>query len=328
MLDGPGLTPRKSHILKLGYNGRFALNITDNIVIVHHQATKTSHLFDIMLPGEKDLTTGIIYHTPIAAGKPIKPFSLKLPSLAYDVANTLMCELYSPNWVIFQPDIVIDAKLGCLWKININLESLSILIGDNYVKKIDFLMRRSEAKTILISVIHELLSAQYSGIKQPIIQQIFDKLNAVYKQKLDADLFQQMALQTNTKMTDVVKSPVFSRILIDQNDMYSLVFSTIIDLKHFNRILMLYTHSLVKYKITLQQELSKLIITDLIKKKEVNVLHQLLCLSAVNESKALSCFLLSYLGLDKRVFQVALDMLSRLTNAHEIIIEILLEEGK
>ena len=37
--------PRKAHILKLDMSGRFAVNIVDNLVIVHHQPSKVSHLY-------------------------------------------------------------------------------------------------------------------------------------------------------------------------------------------------------------------------------------------------------------------------------------------
>lgn len=34
---------KKSHILKLDVNGRFAINVVDNLIIVHHQASKVSY---------------------------------------------------------------------------------------------------------------------------------------------------------------------------------------------------------------------------------------------------------------------------------------------
>lgn len=37
LLNGPGLAPKKSHILQLGHSGRFAMNIVDDLVVVHHQ---------------------------------------------------------------------------------------------------------------------------------------------------------------------------------------------------------------------------------------------------------------------------------------------------
>lgn len=327
-LNGPGLAPKKSYILRLGHQGRFAMNIVDDLVIVHHQASKTSLIFDIMLPGERDSVTGIVTHAPLTSGKQIKPFHLKLPSLSYDTSNTMECELYSPNWVLFQPNIVIDAKLGCLWNLEIRLESLSQHIGD-FVKLIDFLLRRTEAKSIVLSVIRDLLSTQYSGVKLPVIQTIFDKLNVIYKQDLDNELFSQMAITTGltSRNSNLPKSYEAPRVLINQSDMHSSVFQSIADENHLCPVLMLYIHSLAKQKITLQHDLSKMIIIELVKQKKINALHQLLHLSVLSESKPLACFLLSLSKVDERLFQTAMDMLARL-NANEIIIEVLLEQGK
>lgn len=36
-LNGPGHAPVKSHVLKLGQSGRFAINVVDDIILVHHQ---------------------------------------------------------------------------------------------------------------------------------------------------------------------------------------------------------------------------------------------------------------------------------------------------
>lgn len=36
-LNGLGQAPVKSHVLKLGLTGRFAINIVDNLVLIHHQ---------------------------------------------------------------------------------------------------------------------------------------------------------------------------------------------------------------------------------------------------------------------------------------------------
>lgn len=112
LLNGPGSAPKKSHVLRLGHSGRFAMNIVDDLVVVHHQvrkvlviqrktrsheliflfqATGTSLLFDIALSGETDVDQ-VIYHTPVTPGRPIKPFSLKLPSLSLD-GQTKNCEL-------------------------------------------------------------------------------------------------------------------------------------------------------------------------------------------------------------------------------------------
>lgn len=36
-LNGPGQAPIKSHVLQLGLSGRFAINIVDDLILVHHQ---------------------------------------------------------------------------------------------------------------------------------------------------------------------------------------------------------------------------------------------------------------------------------------------------
>lgn len=91
LLNGPGLAPRKAHVLNLGYGGRFAMNIVDDLVVVHHQASETSLLFDIALKSSTTID-GITTHSPIIPGKPLKPFSLRLPSLSFD-SQTINCEL-------------------------------------------------------------------------------------------------------------------------------------------------------------------------------------------------------------------------------------------
>lgn len=40
-LNGPGQAPIKSHVLRLGLFGRFAINIVDNLILVHHQVNTT-----------------------------------------------------------------------------------------------------------------------------------------------------------------------------------------------------------------------------------------------------------------------------------------------
>lgn len=91
LLNGPGMAPRMSHVLRLGHGGRFALNVVDDVIVVHHQETKTSLLFDIALKGDPDPIDNVIKHSPLTTGRPIKPFQLKLPSISNE--SILECEL-------------------------------------------------------------------------------------------------------------------------------------------------------------------------------------------------------------------------------------------
>lgn len=115
--DGP---PMRKEILQLNLNGRFAINVVDNLIVVHHQTSQTSLIFDIKLVGNE--VNGFIVHNAIVPPYTIKPFKID------DVLECELCKfkeittkklhqgfnlnLFSdaPSCVIFQPDIIIDAR--------------------------------------------------------------------------------------------------------------------------------------------------------------------------------------------------------------------------
>ncbi|XP_035785426.1 regulator of MON1-CCZ1 complex-like [Anopheles albimanus] len=325
LLNGPGLAPKKSHILKLGQSGRFAMNIVDDVVIVHHQATASSMLFDIALSSsETEHGSGATIHSPIIPAKPIRPFQLEVPSISLD-GKTINCELYTKDWVLFQPNIVIDSKLGCLWFVQLKLSALCALITDR-LRLVEFLLQRTDGKAVILTVLKEMLSTGYSGTMLPVVEGIFNKLNALYKSVLDSELQNQMALISVAKSP--IKAPVVPRVFIDQGDLYTAVFSTIIDTPQLGKILLLYLNSLARHGISANHELSKALLIDLVEHRQFDTLQLLLKYSALNESKALACFLLSLSNVTYPIVsQMALDMLSRL-NANEIILEVLLERGQ
>ena len=94
----------------------------------------SSALFDIAFQGESD---GHITHhqhlgSPVQLEVALQPLARYDPSISpvhgNAVTNTssppnsgLMC--YSPNWVTFVPDIIIDAKQGRMWKVQLKLDS-------------------------------------------------------------------------------------------------------------------------------------------------------------------------------------------------------------
>lgn len=86
----------------------------------------------------------------------------------------------SPNWVLFQPNIVIDAKLGCLWKVNLKLEELCKFVTDR-VQLVELLLQRTNAKPLLLDVLREMVTIDYDPTMLAIIADVFDRLNAVYE---------------------------------------------------------------------------------------------------------------------------------------------------
>lgn len=85
----------------------------------------------------------------------------------------------STNWVLFQPNIVIDAKLGCMWYLHLDIESLCTLISDR-IRLTEFLLQRNNGKAALLRVIRTLVNDQYNGSFLPVLETIFNKINKVY----------------------------------------------------------------------------------------------------------------------------------------------------
>ncbi|CAL7936237.1 unnamed protein product [Xylocopa violacea] len=321
-------TIKRSHILKLDVSGKFAINVVDNLIIVHHQTTKTSMIFDIMLPGVSDGT--VMHHTSVAPAKPIRPYSLKIGGATLSNETYQPCQLYSPNWVVFQPNIIIDAKLGCLWYIELKLEALTKLVTDKELL-VEFLMQRTNAKQILIQVLQNFMTQlPVSLMDMPVI---FDKLNSVYRNYLEGEMQNQIGtpVQNNIRNTSTTIDNYKYKLLLDQSDMYSYILSKFsentIEPKMIIWVLLEYIRSLAEHGIPVQHYLYELVITTLVQRKAYYQLHQLLQYHVVADSKPLACLLLSLENLYSAAHQLALDMLKRLGNAHEEIIEVLLSKG-
>ena len=109
--------------------------------------------------------------------------------------------------------------------------------------------------------------------------------------------------------------------------MHSQVFQAIVEKPQCQTVLLLYLQSLSKHNISAQEDLSKMIINELILNKSFDTLRRLAEYSLLLESKAIACYLLSHSNEDPAVSQVALDMLTKI-KAHEIITEVLLGQGK
>ncbi|XP_064624746.1 regulator of MON1-CCZ1 complex-like isoform X2 [Lineus longissimus] len=319
---------RKTDVLRLDLSGRFAVNIVDNLILVHHQASKTSMMFDIKVEGQSD--GYVTYHQAILAPTPIKPVKLSQqvvqPIGAPDVAE-VSCELYSPNWIVFQPNIVIDAKLGCLWYVTLNLEPTAQMITDKK-RLIDFLLQRKECKKLVLSVCKQMMLPGQQ-VALPVFAKVFDKLNKVYRNYLEAEAQAQTAETTGKQEAKRLSIP--PQALIDQSDMYTHVFTVFVDNKEIYykftvAVLIEYIRSLNSHQIPVQHYLYELVINTLVQHGCYYQLHQFLQYHVLSDSKPIACLLLSLENFYPPAYQLALDMLKRLSTATEEIIEVLLSK--
>ncbi|RZC37354.1 C18orf8 -like [Asbolus verrucosus] len=320
-LSGPGQAPVKTHVLKLGLSGRFAINIVNDLILVHHQASRSSQIFDTALPGESD---GVVrYHTTVAPARSFKPAQITLPGLVEPQTHT--CELYSPNWVVFQPNIVIDAKLGCLWHINLCLSKLCGSISD-LATCTQVALKRTNGKQVLLKIILETIKQPKPPLDK--LQESFNHINTVYRDCLEAELQSHTASPPGAPFT--FKTPTPPRVQIDQMDIYNEIFQKLDTEKDLGKLewtLISYMTSLFEQGILAHHNLNELIITTLVKRKKFTALQQLLQYGMISDSKPLACLLLSLGNMHPAASQLALDMLARL-NAIEEIQEILLSEGQ
>ncbi|XP_057253597.1 regulator of MON1-CCZ1 complex isoform X3 [Pezoporus wallicus] len=223
---------KKTHILKLNRTGKFALNVVDNLVVVHHQDTETSVIFDIKLKGEFDGSTTI--HQFVLPPRSIQPYQIPVAGPASVTSQSpVPCKLYSSSWIVFQPDIIISASEGYLWSLQVKLEPIVNLLLDKG-KLMDFLLQRKECKMVILSVCSQMLSEPERG-SLSVIATVFDKLNHEYKKYLEAEQSYTMVVEAGlSRSNPLLKRPVRTQAVIDQSDMYTHVLSVFTEKKRLS----------------------------------------------------------------------------------------------
>ncbi|KAM9022463.1 regulator of MON1-CCZ1 complex isoform 3-T3 [Ara ararauna] len=223
---------KKTHILKLNRTGKFALNVVDNLVVVHHQDTETSVIFDIKLKGEFDGSTTV--HQFVLPPRSIQPYQIPVAGPASVTSQSpVPCKLYSSSWIVFQPDIIISASEGYLWSLQVKLEPVVNLLLDKG-KLMDFLLQRKECKMVILSVCSQMLSEPERG-SLSVIATVFDKLNHEYKKYLEAEQSYTMVVEAGlSRSNPLLKRPVRTQAVIDQSDMYTHVLSVFTEKKRLS----------------------------------------------------------------------------------------------
>jgi len=321
----------RSHVLRVPANGGIAINVVDNLILVHHQPSATSYVYDVAAQADFDGT--VHRHSPVCTA------NVRAPASAGSAV-----ELYSQNWVTFQPDIVVDAKIGIMWKVKLDLKVGSCLSAvPNLPSLVAFLQQREGAKMILVDVLLERCLAS-DGASIRAIGAAFDHVNQEYRRHLDQVMQNNLALPASSfpasafksysagQQTSANKQPM-ARTVLEQSDLYTNVFTVLaenreVGLKRVLAIVMEYYRSLSANQIPPQHFLNELLINLLVQQKSWFQLHQLLQYHVISDSKPIACLLLSLESVYPPSYQLALDMLSRLGNSKDEICEILLSEKK
>ncbi|XP_035771432.1 regulator of MON1-CCZ1 complex [Neolamprologus brichardi] len=301
--------------------------------IEFYQVTRTARpqsllIFDIKLK-EPDCALNI--HQPVLPARSIHPYRIPLAGpAAVPSQPPVPCQLYSSSWSVFQPDIIISASEGYLWYLQVKLPPTVNLLQDKG-KLMDFLLRRRECKMVILSVCSQILEVGEKG-SLPVVATVFDKLNQVYKDYLEAEQSYTQAMESGpSRGSAAQKRPVRTQAVIDQSDMYTHVLSSFTERKGVSHkfviaVLMEYIRSLNQFQITVQHYLYELVIKTLVQHNLFYMLHQFLQYHVLSDSKPLACLLLSLESTYPPAHQLSLDMLKRLSTANDEIIEVLLSK--
>ncbi|KAJ8010642.1 hypothetical protein DPEC_G00077200 [Dallia pectoralis] len=319
---------KKTNVLKLNTTGKFALNVVDNLVVVHHQSSQTSIIFDIKL---REPDCALHVHQPVLPARSIHPYRIPLTGpVAVPTLPPVPCELYSSSWSVFQPDIIISASEGYLWYLQVKLPPAVNLLPDKG-RLMDFLLHRRDCKMVILSVCSQMLNGT-DKVNLPVVATVFDKLNQVYKDYLEAEQTYTLAMESGPSRGSAARErPVRTQAVIDQSDMYTHVLSTFTENKGTSHkctiaVLMEYIRSLNQFQITVQHYLYELVIKTLVQHNLFYMLHQFLQYHVLSDSKPLACLLLSLESTYPPAHQLSLDMLKRLSTANDEIVEVLLSK--
>lgn len=204
------------------------MNVVDNLILIHHQPTKATYIYDIEESSKSQFDGFQYIHEPLLSQLTIQPINLNWQLLSTSISTSpTTIELYSSNWIVFLPNVIIDVKMGCLWYILINLDYLLDIIPDR-LSLIDILLRRANGKASILTLLRTLLTNVISPV-------LIDSNNTTNVNTCTAlDLWIDMINRINR----VLVQKFSNRPLLDQTDIISVLhlFSTIASMSTMNSI--------------------------------------------------------------------------------------------
>lgn len=151
-------TTSKTHTLDLDVNGRFAINVLDNLVIAHNQPSKSSFIFDIAIESTEK-SDYARHFVSLIDSRPIRQLKLTTSDNA-ESTDVNKVDMYSLNWVFFQPNFIVDAKLGLLSTLEIDLPAMQDALQDNPLL-LSFLAHRSDSEDVILKKCKQIVADSY-----------------------------------------------------------------------------------------------------------------------------------------------------------------------
>ncbi|VDM39241.1 unnamed protein product [Toxocara canis] len=306
-----------THTLALARTGAFAIHVIDNVIVVHHQTSATSLLFDIRVGDTK--RSGVIVHRPL--------MSISL-TRSDRLANEYHGEipLYSPSWVIFAPNLIVDASIGIFSTVSLYPENAEHGIA-NKCDFLQFVLNRRSTKDLFLEKFKSLLIGNHLSLKE--VSKVFAWIVEPYAKRM------MPSLKYNEGVAKfALAAEPYEPLIIEQSDMVSRVFLPAnecpsINKQHFVQCMLHYLLSLQENNIDPEPYyLNEILVPAMVAAGELNRLQQLLHYRVVPDAKQLAFQLLSHEAKHAPLIQLAVDMLARLGTAAEEIVEVLLSRGQ
>lgn len=300
--------PSFKHSLILGFNGGCGIHVIDNLVVVHHQASQKSLIFDIRVSSPSKS------HSPLVVTT-IESHPQHQPPPA----------LYTNFWFTFLPDIVIDSSGGVMYSIRLKNEHAQLEIADKQTM-LEYLARRSNEKKLFVTTLLACLKARALSLRQ--IRKVFAMLTGVTGKSSASE--NSVENGSGSSQKPVLDCEKYASLAVTQQEMQS---SVLIPLReevslpesYVANIMLQYLRSLFDAEITPEAYLIEMVVETLAEAGEMSKLQQIVTYRVINDSKPLAFLLLSYEARCSTLFQSGVDILAR-NKASDEIVEVMLEK--
>ncbi|CAH8571194.1 unnamed protein product [Schistosoma turkestanicum] len=355
-----------THLLVLDSQGLVSFSVLDNLFMVHYQEQKVTSVFDIAVTGT--FCNNVIHHAPVLHDISIAPFNIFtkiIPSLSASLDAQIPIDLYSMNWIIHLCGVVIDNSLGCSWLLCLNNSVFPKLI-DNHNLIVDFLLHRSNGKSVLLEYCSKLvvdsIEEVTSNVDKPLnykfdgcgLNQRLDQFAFVFKRicevsycrkkvtsklqtSLDHKMSSTLELPCHCSTITISKgqrmgSPTFD--IISQPEIYSHVFlknQSVEKLgirKLFHSILIEYIRVFLEHDICVDHCFYELLVNLVARMGNYTQLSFYIQSRLLADSKPTALQLLSLESEYPPAGQLAVDMLKRLNTCNSELFDALLIKGR
>lgn len=309
-----------------GISGPLGIQTVDNLILVHSLQGSCTNIFDIAVTGIRNQKEGSLYFDHLSV----------LGKTSLSSAKSNNCDFggndisYSPTWVVFLPNIIVDARNGQLLTVGVKIKRA---ISGNAMTLCNFLLHRHFGKQPVLNHLKSCLADPSVSLNS--FSMMFQEIWRAYcghQNPSDHSLLYCNTMVGCYGKLDGSPGVVHAGVVLDQSELYTTVLVPAqqngVDLCRIQSVLVELLLSLALYKLKPRQFILEMFINLAVKTQQFYQMHQYIQYGVITDSKHLACIILSLENVYPPARQIALDMMSRLGDAAEELIEICLAEGK